>query len=82
MLVKRFSGDSGLDLNLAWEEVASIRNIENRLSQLSAWIIAADNLCMNYGLEIPGTRIKPGSGEQHKIHCLEALAKYGEKNAA
>lgn len=82
LLVKRFSGDSGLDLNLAWDELAYIRNAEDRLSQLSAWIIAAGNLCMNYGLEIPGAMIKPGTGEQHKIRCLEALAKYGGINAA
>lgn len=82
LLVKRFSGDSGHDLSLTWAAVAYLRDTEDRLSQLCAWVMEADYLCMEYGLEIPGITVKPGAGEQHKSRCLEALAKYGFKNAS
>ena len=81
LLVKRFSGDSGHNLNLAWTAVEQIRDTEDRLSQLCAWVIEAEYLCVDYGLEIPAVLIKPGAGDQHKYRCLEALAKYGIKNA-
>ena len=81
LLVKRFSGDSGHNLNLSWAAVIHLRDIEDRLSQLCAWVIEADYLCIDYGLEIPGITIKAGAGDQHKNRCLEALAKYDVKNA-
>ena len=82
LLVKRFSGDSGYNLNLSWAAVAHIRAMEDRLSQLCAWVIEADYLCLDYGLEMPGTVITPGTGEEHKSRCLEALAKFGVPDAA
>ena len=82
LLVKRFSGDSSDSLNLGWKTLAHIRDTEDRLSQICAWVIEAESICVDYGLEIPGTIIKPASGEQHKNRCLEALAKYGLENDA
>ena len=80
LLVKRFSGDSGYNLHLSWSALAYLQDTEDRLSQLCRWVITADHLCIDYGLEIPGVSIKPGAGDRHKQRCLEALAKYGVKN--
>ena len=48
--------------------------LEQKLSRLCAWVIAADKLAVDYGLRLPSTDIKPASGEAHKRQCLEALA--------
>ncbi len=47
---------------------------EQRLSRLTAWVVQADRLGLDYGLRLPGRAIKPGTGEAHKRLCLEALA--------
>lgn len=47
---------------------------EQRLSRLSAWVLQADRLGLDYGLRLPGRELEPGSGEAHKRHCLEVMA--------
>jgi len=47
---------------------------EHRLSRLTAWVLQADRLGLDYGLRLPGLEIKPSAGEAHKRCCLEALA--------
>lgn len=49
-------------------------DVEHRLSRLTAWLLQADKLGLDYGLRLPGQEIKPASGEAHKRRCLEALA--------
>jgi uncharacterized protein (DUF58 family) len=45
-----------------------------RLARLTAWVLQADKLGLDYGLRLPGQEIRPDSGEAHKRRCLEALA--------
>ena len=47
---------------------------EQRLSRLTAWVVQADKLALDYGLRLPAQQIAPGAGEAHKRRCLEALA--------
>jgi uncharacterized protein (DUF58 family) len=47
---------------------------EHRLSRLTAWVLQADRLGLDYGLRLPGREIRPSTGEAHKRDCLEALA--------
>jgi uncharacterized protein (DUF58 family) len=47
---------------------------EQRLSRLTAWVLQADKLCVDYGMRLPAQQIAPASGEVHKRRCLEALA--------
>ena len=49
-------------------------DVEHRLSRLTAWVLQADRLGLDYGLRLPGAVIAPGSGAAHKSRCLEALA--------
>jgi uncharacterized protein (DUF58 family) len=58
------------------------RDLEHRLSRLTAWVVAADKLGQDYGLRVLGTEIKPASGEAHKRRCLEALALAGFSKVA
>ncbi|HSH90050.1 MAG TPA: DUF58 domain-containing protein [Ramlibacter sp.] len=47
---------------------------EAKLSRLTAWVVQADRLGMDFGLRLPNQQIKPAAGEAHKRRCLEALA--------
>jgi uncharacterized protein (DUF58 family) len=49
-------------------------DVEHRLSRLTAWVLQAERLGLEYGLRLPGQQIRPASGEAHKRRCLEALA--------
>ena len=47
---------------------------EQQLSRLCAWVLQADKQDLDYGLRLSTVEIKPGSGQEHKKRCLEALA--------
>lgn len=47
---------------------------EARLSRLTAWVLQADKLGLEFGLRIDGLEIAPDSGSAHQRRCLEALA--------
>jgi uncharacterized protein (DUF58 family) len=47
---------------------------ETRLSRLTAWVLMAERLGLDYGLRLPGREIPPEQGPGHKARCLEALA--------
>lgn len=47
---------------------------EARLSRLTAWVLQADRLGLDYGLRLPGLEIAQGSGTAQRLRCLEALA--------
>jgi uncharacterized protein (DUF58 family) len=47
---------------------------EQRLSRLTAWVLQAERLGLDYGLRLPHRQLAPASGEAHKRRCLEALA--------
>ena len=51
-------------------------HLERALSRLCAWVLAADKQSVDYGLRLGAQEIRPGSGEAHRRHCLEALALY------
>ena len=48
--------------------------VEARLSRLTAWVLMADRLGLDYGLRLPGREMAPDQGPVHKARCLEALA--------
>jgi uncharacterized protein (DUF58 family) len=47
---------------------------EDRLSRLTAWVLAADRAGADHGLRLPGHDIAPGHGDAQKKRCLEVLA--------
>ncbi len=61
------------ELWLDWA-LAGPHDIEQRLSRLCAWVLAADRLGLDYGLRLPGVEIAPDSGAAQRRRCLEALA--------
>lgn len=60
---------------LDWQACAPLA-AEQRLSRLTAWVIAADRMGLHYGLALPSRSLGPDHGEMHRRNCLEALASW------
>ena len=75
LLVKEYSS-MGSELRIF--DFTPLRNLdtEARLEQLARWIVDAEDSGDRYGLEIPGIRIAPDRGADHRHQCLAALALY------
>ena len=52
-------------------------DIEQRLEQLSAWIVAAHARGERYGLRLERQEAAADSGNEHRARCLDGLALYG-----
>ena len=76
MRSKQFSSPEGHELLLNWQDVGTINDTEDKLSQLCSWVVQAENAGHRYGLALPGQIIHPGRGAAHQHHCLKALALY------
>jgi uncharacterized protein (DUF58 family) len=50
---------------------------EARLSQLARWVVDAEAHGERYGLILPGLRLAPDRGPEHRHRCLAALALFG-----
>ena len=74
LLVKRFTSGASRSVRLAWADCAGLGGVEARLSQLTAWVVAADRLGMHYALDLPGVSVALGSGAAHRHQCLRVLA--------
>jgi uncharacterized protein (DUF58 family) len=76
MLTKQFSGDAAAELWLDWNLLPAALGLEQRLSRLSAWVLAAERAGNHFGIRLPGVEIAPGRGDAHCAACLQALALY------
>ena len=67
---------------LAWEALPPSMNVEQRLSRLCAWVLAAEHAPAGdepeYTLSLPGTVIGPARGVAHRDACLRVLALWGK----
>ena len=74
LLVKQFAGGGEGQLILDWALIPPGNDTETCLSILTAWVLAAEQQQLRYGLCLPGIDIAPSSGPAHREHCLEILA--------
>jgi uncharacterized protein (DUF58 family) len=51
--------------------------LEQRLEQLAAWVVAAHARGERYGLKLDHAEVAPDGGNEHRERCLDALALYG-----
>ena len=61
------------DLWLDWHDTQG-RDVEARLSRLTAWVLAAERSGQPYGLRLAGRELAPSLGAAHRQACLEFLA--------
>jgi uncharacterized protein (DUF58 family) len=76
MLTKQFTGDAAAELWLDWRLLPAAMTLENRLSRLAGWVLAAERAGIVYGLRLPGVELAPARGGSHRADCLQALALY------
>jgi uncharacterized protein (DUF58 family) len=76
MLTKLFAGDAAAELWLDARLLPHGLNLEQTLSLLAGWVLAADRVGAEYGLRLAGVEIAPGRGDAHRAACLQALALY------
>jgi uncharacterized protein (DUF58 family) len=74
---KLFSNETSQDIWISWAQLDQALDIEHRLSLLCRMVLDASKHSRNFGLDIPGTKISPSHGLQHKQQCLKALALFG-----
>jgi uncharacterized protein (DUF58 family) len=74
--VKEYRGEESSLLYLDWLQTPGF-DAEARLSRLCRWVLEAEKRGGAYGLRLPGTDIKPSSGQAHLRVCLERLALFG-----
>lgn len=74
LLIKQFAGGAQVELQLDWQSTDPALPSETRLSLLTAWVLAAEAENCSYCLQLPGTMIPAGNGNDQRRRCLEALA--------
>jgi uncharacterized protein (DUF58 family) len=73
LITKLFQGEGQSTLWLDWDQTPGSDG-EQRVRQLTRWVVDAQSEHKSYGLRLPGLSINPGNSEGHYHRCLEALA--------
>jgi uncharacterized protein (DUF58 family) len=76
LLVKTYQSPAAHHRTFDFAAVPGV-DIEARLEQLSAWIVAAHDRGERYGLVIGDQSLLPDNGNKHRERCLRELALYG-----
>ena len=76
LLTKHFYGSAASDLLLDVDSLPATLGIEEKLAQLTRWLLDAEAACLAYRLRLGGLDIGPGLAEPHRSECLRALALY------
>ena len=81
MMTKQFTGDAAAELWLDWQRLPAGLGLEQRLSRMAGWVLAAERAGAHYGLRLPGVELALGHGDAHGAACLQALALYSGQAA-
>lgn len=79
-LVQRFDDGIATEVWLDWQMLNGL-DTEQRLSQLTRWVLDADAAGSRYGLRLPNLALPPNAGAAHRSVCLEALALFDAGSA-
>ncbi len=73
MRSKQFQGQHSPEIWLAWQAVETSDH-EQRISQLSRWVVDAHAQGLFFGMQLPTETISPAYGDAHYHQCLRSLA--------
>lgn len=76
LLVQQLEHPSAPDLLLSLERTPG-RDLEERLSRLTRWVLMAEQAQRRFRLQLGDQTVGPDSGAQHRERCLRALALHG-----
>lgn len=82
LLTKTFAGGRATGCALDWFALPAGMATEDRLSQLTRWVLEARDADMTTTLLLPGLQVGPGSGMAHHHECLRHLALFGREGPA
>ena len=74
--VKQFSDRTGDELLLDLD-MAPGPGLEDKLAQLTRWVLDAEAQGLNYKLRLPDCELPAGSGERHRDDSLRRIALFG-----
>lgn len=75
LLTKQFTGTAAAQLWLSLDLSPRHLDFEQKVSQVTRWLLDAHAGGLAYGLKLPDRTIALGTGENHLHRCLEALAR-------
>lgn len=76
LMVAHYESPVGLQRILNLDPLQA-QTLEQKLSQLTLWVLECERLGEQYALQLPGHSQAPGHGVAHRRVCLEALALHG-----
>jgi uncharacterized protein (DUF58 family) len=76
LLVAHYDAPAGVHRMLDFALLQALP-LEQRLSQLTQWVLDCERHGETYGLQLPQRALPPGRGSAHQRACLEALGLYG-----
>lgn len=82
LATKHFEGGALAELCLDLHALPPQLDLEARLSRLTRWVLEAEQRQLPYALQLGGLRFAPALGDAHRAACLQALALYGQPDAA
>jgi uncharacterized protein (DUF58 family) len=77
LLVKHFHGAASSEVVLDFDTLPPYMDTEQRLSQLTRWVLDADAMKFIWTLKLQDTVLGPAQGAPHCLSCLRALALFG-----
>lgn len=78
LVSKEYDSDSEQRLIFNWHHVQAL-TVEDKLSQLTHWLLDAEKYAIPYQLNIPGFSSTYNHGEAHLANCLESLALFSSE---
>ena len=79
LLTKTFQGQARPTLWIDWQLLGA-GSLEDKLSFMTALVLAAEKEEQKYGLRLPGTTIGQSFGSAHKHACLQTLAVFRQSD--
>jgi uncharacterized protein (DUF58 family) len=78
-MIKEFAAETKGAVRLDFFQLR-FTDVEEKLSQLTLWVIEAERARRSYGLRLPGVEISPAIGQMHFHRCLRALSLFRGKD--
>lgn len=78
LMTKEFAAETKGAVRLDFSKLR-FADVEEKLSQLTLWVIEAERSRRPYGLRLPGVEISPALGQMHFHRCLRALSLFRGK---
>ena len=77
LLSKHFLGAASSEVIIDLDALPDSTDMETRLSQLTRWVLDAEERKLRYGLKLGTLVVEPAQGSGHQAECLKALALHG-----